>query len=203
MSVLRDQHWTSLKPVAIRTTTSASSRARFPRGVPLSDCEAERSHESPEARLSARRSGAQIGGTQGIRPALKRRRSRPSCRRCPVSVTPASDHEPVLPRAAFEAVPLADRVRVSRRRLAEQSAEIVEVRLRRRPLLQLRRPPLGDEFARRHDDIRSDTRRRRQRFKRSHGAARFIGARFPVPVLFESPCNGLLQVASPVADDDQ
>ena len=37
-----------------------------------------------------------------------------------------------------------------RRRLAEQTAKVDEVFLRRRALLQLRRPPLGDELAGRH-----------------------------------------------------
>jgi len=52
----------------------------------------------------------------------------------------------ILARAALEAVALAGGIRLGRRRLAKQPAEIDEVLLRRGALLQLRRPPLGDEF---------------------------------------------------------
>ena len=56
----------------------------------------------------------------------------------------------VLARAALEAVALARGVRLGRRRLAQQPAEVDEVLLRRGALLELRRPPLGNERARRH-----------------------------------------------------
>ena len=56
----------------------------------------------------------------------------------------------VLSRAALEAVIVARRVGIGWRRLAEHPAKIVEMRLRCRALLQLRRLPLGDELARRH-----------------------------------------------------
>ena len=56
----------------------------------------------------------------------------------------------VLARPALEAIALARRVGFRRRRLAEQPAQIDEVLLRRRALLQLGRPPLGDERSRRH-----------------------------------------------------
>ena len=52
----------------------------------------------------------------------------------------------VLARTALEAVALAGGVHLGRRRLAEQPAEIDEVLLRGGALLQLRRPPLGDEI---------------------------------------------------------
>ena len=57
---------------------------------------------------------------------------------------------PVLACAALEAVGLACGVGLRWDRLAEQAAQIDEVLLRGRALLQLRRPPLGDEFARGH-----------------------------------------------------
>ena len=56
----------------------------------------------------------------------------------------------VLARAALEAVRLAGRVGLDRRRLAQQPAQVDEVLLRGRALLQLRGPPLGDELVRRH-----------------------------------------------------
>ena len=52
----------------------------------------------------------------------------------------------VLARAALEAVVLAGRVGLRWRRLVQQPAQVDEVLLRRRALLQLRRPPLGDEL---------------------------------------------------------
>ena len=53
----------------------------------------------------------------------------------------------VLPRTALEAVLFAPRVGLHRSRLAEQTAQVAEVFLRRRAFLQLRRSPLGDELA--------------------------------------------------------
>ena len=84
----------------------------------------------------------------------------------------------VLPRAALEAVPLARRVDVRRCRLAEQPAQVDEVLLRRRAFLQLRRPPLGDELARRHrsDRQHEGTGRQRRLVARSDDAASFIDA---------------------------
>ena len=52
----------------------------------------------------------------------------------------------VLARASLEAVVPAGGVGLGRRRLAEQPAQIDEMLLRRGALLQLRRPPLGDEL---------------------------------------------------------
>ena len=56
----------------------------------------------------------------------------------------------VLARASLEAVPLAGRIGLDRRRLAQQPAQVDEVLLRGRALLQLGGPPLGDELVRRH-----------------------------------------------------
>ena len=56
----------------------------------------------------------------------------------------------VLARAALEAVGLAGRVGLRRRRLAEQPAQVDEVLLAPGALLQRRRPPLRDERPRRH-----------------------------------------------------
>ena len=56
----------------------------------------------------------------------------------------------VFTRAALEAVRLAGRVGLDRRRLAQQPAQVDEVLLRGRALLQLGGPPLGDELVRRH-----------------------------------------------------
>ena len=56
----------------------------------------------------------------------------------------------VLARAALEAVDLAGRVGLRRRRLAEQTAQVDEMLLTPRALLQRCRPPLGDERLRRH-----------------------------------------------------
>ena len=63
----------------------------------------------------------------------------------------------VLARTALEAVALASGIGLGRRRLTEQPVEIDEVLLRRRALLQLRRPLLGDEFARGHGVALTDT----------------------------------------------
>ena len=52
--------------------------------------------------------------------------------------------------AALEAVPLALGVGVGRLGLVQQLAQVVEVRLRRRPLLEVGRLPFGDELLRRH-----------------------------------------------------
>ena len=57
----------------------------------------------------------------------------------------------VLARAALEAIVVAGRIGFGRRRLAQQPAQVDEVLLGRRALLQLRRAPLGDELARSHD----------------------------------------------------
>ena len=59
----------------------------------------------------------------------------------------------ILARAPLEAVRLAGRVGLGRRRLAEQPAQVDEVLLRRRPLLECRGAPLGDEVIRRHGRI--------------------------------------------------
>ena len=56
----------------------------------------------------------------------------------------------VLARAPLEAVRRAGRVGLDRRRLAQQPAQVDEVLLRGRALLQLGGPPLGDELVRRH-----------------------------------------------------
>ena len=56
----------------------------------------------------------------------------------------------VLARAALEAVRLAGRIGLDRCRLAQQPAQVDEVLLRGRALLQLRGPPLGDELVRCH-----------------------------------------------------
>ena len=56
----------------------------------------------------------------------------------------------VLPRTTLEAIVFAGRVGLRRCRLAQQPAQVDEVLLRRRTLLQFRRPPFGDERARRH-----------------------------------------------------
>ena len=106
----------------------------------------------------------------------------------------------VLPRAALEAVPLACRVGVRRRRFAEHLAEVVEVRLRRRALLQLRRPPLGDELARRHradHEYEESDRQRRQVVCEDDDAASFIEARLPGRGV-HSPCGGIVCIASPL-----
>ena len=54
-------------------------------------------------------------------------------------------------RSSLEAVRLTRRVGIGRRRLVQQTAQVDEVLLRRRALLQLRGPPLRDELVRRHD----------------------------------------------------
>ena len=60
--------------------------------------------------------------------------------------TSAQPSPPVSLRApALEAVVLAGRVGLRWRRLVQQPAQVDEVLLRRRALLQLRRAPLGDE----------------------------------------------------------
>ena len=112
----------------------------------------------------------------------------------------------VLPRAALEAIPLARRVGLGRRRFAEQTAQVDEVFLRRGAFLQLRRPPLGDELARRHCADREDEdsdRQRRQVVREDDDAASFIEAWFSVPLSFRSRCSGPVQVASPTADDER
>ena len=58
----------------------------------------------------------------------------------------------ILARAALEAIGLPRRVRLRRRRLAQQPAQVDEVLLRRRALLQRRRAPLRDKRPRRHSD---------------------------------------------------
>ena len=56
----------------------------------------------------------------------------------------------LLAGALLEAVGLAGRVGLGRRRLSEEPAQVDEVLLRGGAFLQLRRPPLGDEFTRGH-----------------------------------------------------
>ena len=56
----------------------------------------------------------------------------------------------VLAGPALEAVMLAGRIGLGRRGLAQEAAQVDEVLLRSGTLLQLRRPPLGDELTRRH-----------------------------------------------------
>ena len=63
----------------------------------------------------------------------------------------------VLPRAPLEAVPLARRVRIGRRRLVQQMAQVDEVLLRCRALLQRRGPPLRDEGVGSHGGYASTT----------------------------------------------
>ena len=63
----------------------------------------------------------------------------------------------VLVRAPLKAVRLAGRVRLGRCRLVEQTAQVDEVLLRRRALLQRRDPPLRDEGVRRHGVYASTT----------------------------------------------
>ena len=53
-----------------------------------------------------------------------------------------------LARAGLEGVPAARGIGLGRRRLAQQRAQVVEVRLRSRPLLERGVPPLGDEVLR-------------------------------------------------------
>ena len=59
----------------------------------------------------------------------------------------------VLPGTALEAVCLAGRVGLGRRRLTEQPAQVDEVLLRSRALLQLGGAPLGDKLVRCHGRI--------------------------------------------------
>ena len=59
----------------------------------------------------------------------------------------------VLPGAAFEAIRRAGRVGLGRRRFIQQSAEVEEVLLRRRPLLQRGIAPLRNEGVRRHAEV--------------------------------------------------
>ena len=78
----------------------------------------------------------------------------------PGEVVPLPDVRPavaarVLARAAFEAVRLAGRVGLDRRRFAQQPAQVDEVLLRGRALLQLGGPPLADELVRRHAAVLS------------------------------------------------
>ena len=63
----------------------------------------------------------------------------------------------VLPHALLEAVRLARRIHLGRRRLAQQTAQVVEVLLRCRALLQRRGPPLRDEGVRCHGVCASTT----------------------------------------------
>ena len=64
----------------------------------------------------------------------------------------------VLAGAELEAVALARRVGLGRGGFAQQRAKVDEMPLCRRAPLQLRRPPLGDEPARRHHADREDAR---------------------------------------------
>ena len=59
----------------------------------------------------------------------------------------------LLSGALLEAVDLAGRVGLGWRRLSQGSAQVDEVLLRGGAFLQLRRPPLGDEFTRGHGFI--------------------------------------------------
>ena len=56
-------------------------------------------------------------------------------------------------RSSLEAVRVPRWVSLGRRRLAQQAAQVDEVLLGRRALLQLGVPPLCDELVRRHDQI--------------------------------------------------
>ncbi len=66
----------------------------------------------------------------------------------------------VLARSAFEAVAVAGRVGFGRCWLAQQLAQVDEVFLRRRTLLQFGSAPLGDELVRRHERIQPTSRTR-------------------------------------------
>ena len=59
----------------------------------------------------------------------------------------------ILPSAPLEAVRFADWIGLGRRRLAQQPAQVDEVFLRCRVLLQRGGPPLRDERVRRHGQV--------------------------------------------------
>ena len=63
----------------------------------------------------------------------------------------------VFASTALEAVALAGRVGLRRRRLVQKPAQVDEVFLRSRALLEFRGPPLGDKLTRRHGLDRTDT----------------------------------------------
>lgn len=110
-------------------------------------------------------------------------------------------------RPALEAIPVARRVRLRRRRLAEQLAQVDELLLRRRALLQFGNPPLGDELARLHGFDREQNARQgvgtpaRGNRTRSFSALSSINASFSVPggrwrdVMTLVVCQGLARPA--------
>ena len=67
----------------------------------------------------------------------------------PPHVRPAAAAR-ILARPPLKAVPLPARIILRRRRLPQQPAQVDEMLLRRRTLLQLRRPPLANKLLRSH-----------------------------------------------------
>ena len=97
--------------------------------------------------------------------------------------------------------PRGDRavIRAHDEAVTEQTAQVDEVFLGSRALLQLGRPPFGNERARRHRAAREDLDGRGQlrQAARSDDAVSFIDASLPVPFPSRSRCSRPERAASP------